>query len=495
MGYTVFPLPTTNAAGKTLKRQVFTSSGIWTHPNPGENIEVISLLYGGGGGGGGGGAGQFNTSSLEYRLELPGRAGAGGSSGNFKLGLLNLNTSASVIVGAGGQGGSGGTYVANGQSSAGSSGTSGGLSEFDFQYNLLNGVQNGAVESRNSTFWRSGASTNSAGNYPSNLTTAYNTTALQSASANLDITGFNITNVTSNSLTSFLIANTSGNHIEIIQIVKIDPNTEYTLSAYATRDTGTASMTGGVALGWLQGEAATTFISNSTSATAGLSTSSVHRFTLTATSPSNATHVVVRLARWMTTSNSNKARFTGVLLQKGSAVNDYVGVNTTSNFENSPYGLITVTRGMYAGPGSGGAGGAFGSGIWGGSGAGTLNASPYQVIRYSNNGSNFNTPVSAYGIINSSSNGFGGVTGDSGTSYTIEGNITGTPTIVQTLGTIDSSTQKTPSTTTGTPPFPITSFPDFAGNGGNGGGGRFGANSGFAGSAGNQGAVILHWYE
>jgi hypothetical protein len=495
MGYSIFPLPATNAAGKTLKRQVFISSGIWTHPNPGENIEVISLLYGGGGGGGGGGAGQFNTSSLEYRLELPGRAGSGGSSGNFKIGLLNLNTSAAVIVGAGGQGGSGGTYVANGQSSAGSSGTSGGISEFDFQYNLLNGVQNGAAESRSSALWRSGASNNSAGNYPSNLTTAYNTTALTNAVANLDITGFNITNVTSNSLTSFLSANVSGNHTEIIQIVKVDPNTEYTLSAYATRDTGTASMTGGIALGWLQNEFATTFISNSTSATAGLSTSSVHRFTLTATSPANATHVVVRLARWMTTSTTNRARFTGVLLQKGNTVNNYVGINNTSNFDESPYGLITVTRGIYAAPGSGGAGGAVGSGIWGGSGAGTLNASGYQVIRYSSNGSNFNTPISAYGIVTGLTSGFGGVTGDSGTSYTLQGTITGTPTIIETLGTINTTAQKSPSSTTGFPPFLITQFPDFAGNGGNGGGGRFGANSGFAGSNGNQGAVILHWYE
>lgn len=277
------PPVSSGSAAKVLKRAVFTSSGTWTHPNPGSSIEVLAIVVGGGGGGGGGGAGNYYPGSLSgYRYEAVGRPGNGGDGALSALGSLTLTGNTTVTVGSGGAGGAGGTYSQYGGSTNGNSGSAGGTSTFS-----------------------------------------------------------------------------------------------------------SISSTGG----------------------------------------------------------------------------------------------------------AGGTGGNAGDFAWGGDGAGSYNVSSRTVYRYGNFGSTNSTSVSAYGILSSQINCFGGVSGDSGTTYTVQASITGSPIINQTLPSINSTAQATPSTTTGALAKSVDAYPNHIGSGGNGGAGRFQNNNGYSGSAGNPGAVILHWYE
>jgi len=283
MAIQVLPPASSGSSSRVLKRAVYTSSGTWTHPNPGSAIEVLVIAIGGGGGGGGGGAGNNYPGYLSgYRYEAVGRPGNGGNGALSALGSVTLTASTSVTVGSGGGGGGGGTYSQYGGSTAGANGGAGGTSTFS-----------------------------------------------------------------------------------------------------------SISSTGG----------------------------------------------------------------------------------------------------------TGGTGGTAGDFAWGGDGAGSYNISDRTVYRYGTFGSTNSTLVSAYGVLSSQINCFGGVSGDSGTSYTTQAGAQGSPIINSTLPSLNSTAQVTPSTTTGAAPKTVDAYPNNVGSGGNGGAGRFQANSGYAGSTGNAGAVILHWYE
>jgi hypothetical protein len=329
-----------------LYTQKFTSSTTWTAPVGVTNVKYTIV----GGGGGGGSSSYTQTSTSTYSIFHPG----GGAGAEVSRGYTDVNpgTPYLVEVGAGGIG-----SIANANSSAVVLAGQGGTSTFALNYVLKNAVINGAREFSNN-FWRAGSSTNTSPNYPTNLTSAFNNTSLGVFASNVSTqtsTSFSITNVTVNGITPFLQAVASGNHNELVQIVPVDPSTQYTLSAYAVRQlSGTQQMTSGIAISWLTSASATTFISTNTSTTTLLSSSSVTQFTVTATSPSNATHAVLRFARWCSSANSEYALFTGMQLEQGNVANNYTGPLVPGDHVDSPFGLIEVSSGSFAFGGGGG---------------------------------------------------------------------------------------------------------------------------------------------
>lgn len=128
------------AGDKTLKQQVFTSSGTWTRPTGVDSVEV--LLVGGGGGGGGGGASNISgtgggggggevvlkvvavTGNVSVVIGSGGTAGAGESATN---GGAGGSSSFGAITAAGGSGGDGGAATARGGASGGANPSAGGL--------------------------------------------------------------------------------------------------------------------------------------------------------------------------------------------------------------------------------------------------------------------------------------------------------------------------------------------------------------------------------
>jgi hypothetical protein len=88
------------------------------------------------------------------------------------------------------------------------------------------------------------------------------------------------------------------------------------------------------------------------STTQTLPTSGWVRFSATGTSPSGATWALVRLM-----SDGASPYYTGVMLQTGSTLNDYVGpLTSTTNKNITGLGLISVTSGIVSVGGGGGQG-------------------------------------------------------------------------------------------------------------------------------------------
>jgi hypothetical protein len=326
-----------------LYTETFTSSTVWTAPVG--VTQVKCTIVGGGGGSGSITRTATDTGSAYY-------ATGGGAGGEVKEEYIEVSPGAAYLVeiGAGGSGSIGNTASSSSVVLAGA----GGVSTFALNYTLNNAVSNGSGEF-GILDWRSGSSTNGFNSYPTSLT-GYNSTALGTTSlqqTNVTTTSFSVTNVTENDLTRFIQASLSAAHNEIVQIVKVDPSTQYTLSAYANRVSGTNSMNAGIAISWLTSASSTTFISTSTSSSQSLTTDSVNLFTLTATSPSNATHAAVRLARWASTT-SEYVRWTGIMLSPGSDINNYIGPFVEGPWEDSQYGMITISTGVLSNGGGGG---------------------------------------------------------------------------------------------------------------------------------------------
>ena len=119
MGSTVFPAASGSVVGKTLRQQIFNSSGTWTYPTSSNfdgTVEVVAV-------GGGGSGGNFITPSGVGTTSYGCTGGGGGGQVTKKtISVLNLGNQ-NVIVGAGGSG-------LEGTAAMSSAGLCGGFSSF-----------------------------------------------------------------------------------------------------------------------------------------------------------------------------------------------------------------------------------------------------------------------------------------------------------------------------------------------------------------------------
>lgn len=119
--------------GGTWKTQEFTSSGTWTHPNPGTEVYCIVEVIGGGGGGGSGAVGRDNQYSFDGdTIIVKCQGGGGGGAGQRKIYHLVETANVSVTVGSGGSGASSAVVSSSngGAPAPGNTGGDGGDSSF-----------------------------------------------------------------------------------------------------------------------------------------------------------------------------------------------------------------------------------------------------------------------------------------------------------------------------------------------------------------------------
>jgi hypothetical protein len=337
MGISVFP----EATASTVGAQTFNSSGTWTAPTG--VTKVTCTVVGGGGGGGAGGNGTANAD-----FNFPTGGGAGGAVTTSSV-LVTPGTTYTVVVGAGGNKG-----VSTGSDSSFVSASAGGYSSFAANYTFENLITNGAVE-LGSGDWLAGEQYNSSISSPPAYPNEYNGVPTRDVS-NTNVTGgTNIPNVTGyfeTNLTRYF-TNNKGNsgYRDIILWVPVTQNTQYILSAYLS--TGNSEFTqGAIRIDWYSGFNSG-LLGNMQSSVVTLPNSpSAIRISVTGTSPFGANFALVRLM-----SSRSNPRFTGVLLQTGSTLNNYVGPGTSiANKLINGLGIISLNSGVINNGGGGGNG-------------------------------------------------------------------------------------------------------------------------------------------
>lgn len=337
MGISVFPAPSTSV---TAGAQTFTSSSTWTAP---AGVTAVNCTVVGAGGGGG--ASGNSTTNSNYNFPAGGGAGGLVSTGSVSV---TPGTTYAVVVGAGGNAG-----ISTGPSTSFVTSGAGGYSSFALNYTLQNAILNGAGEVQLNNFFSGDAPGYGLGGSTPSYPSQYNGTPTDYITSTTNYSNISptIPNVTSGTLTPFWYNNRSNSgYKDLITWVPVTPSTQYILSAYSKPDSNGYSAA--IRIDWyttINGSA----ISNNASASQYLSNSStVARFSLIATAPSNATYALVRLQ-----SDGNYPAWTGVMIQQGSTLNNYQGPNTsTSTRIVGGLGIITVNSGLLGAGGGGGEG-------------------------------------------------------------------------------------------------------------------------------------------
>lgn len=345
MASTVFPAASANGT------QTFTSSGTWTAPSGVTAINYIVC-----GGGGGGGAGVNATANGNYNFPT-----GGGAGGEVLRGTLSVTpgTAYSITVGAGGAGattsGSGGNLLVAAYAAAG------GYSAVAPSYTLENVITNGAMELSTNDGWLTGKSNTSAmplydSAYPADYSGGqpmYNNDMTYNGSRT---GGTNIPGVTDSAGVVRTIAHSSNSaYLDVQKFVNVTPNTAYVLSGYTSvQNNGTGSQVA-IAIDYYTSPNAVGRISgNATSFTTVSTSSSVWtRITLNTTSPSGALYAVVRFANMNNSLQANML-WTGMQLEGGSSVTDYVGIKTAGTKTLGGFGIVTISSGVMASGGGGG---------------------------------------------------------------------------------------------------------------------------------------------
>ena len=344
MASTVFPVASSAAAASGT--QTFTSSSTWTAPSGVTSVDYIVAA-----GGGGGGAGVNATSNANYNF-----CTGGGAGGEVARGTLSVTpgTSYTVTVGAGGAGGECTSSLVTVFAAAG------GYSAFAPSYTLENVITNGAMELSTNDGWLAGYS-GTAGFpfYDSAYPAAYNGQPMYNNNMSYNGSrtgGTNIPNVTNSAGVVRTIVTTQNQAYNDVQkFVNVTPSTAYVLSGYTSVDNNGTGSQVAIAIDYYSSPNAVGRLGgDATSFTTVSSSSSVWtRITLNTTSPAGALYAVVRFAN-NNNYNSAQMRWTGMQLEGGSSVTDYVGINTVGYKTLGGFGIVSVSSGVMASGGGGG---------------------------------------------------------------------------------------------------------------------------------------------
>jgi hypothetical protein len=346
MGISVFPAPSTSV---TTGTQTFLSSGTWTAPSGVTSVNYILAA-----GGGGGGAGVNATSNADYNF-----CTGGGAGGEVLRGRLSVTpgTSYPITVGAGG---SGATISGTGASTiVAAPAAAGGYSAIAPSFTLENAIINGAIELSTNDGWLAGQSNSSAMPlYDSAYPADYNG---QPSANNMSYNGSrtggtNIPNVTNSAGVVRTITNSANSaYLDIQKFINVTPSTAYVLSGYTSVDNNGTGSQVAIAIDYYTSPNAVGRISGDVTSFTTVSTSSSvwTRITLSTTSPAGALYAVVRFAN-MNNSSSAQMRWTGMQLEGGSSVTNYVGINTVGYKTLGGFGIVTISSGVMASGGGGG---------------------------------------------------------------------------------------------------------------------------------------------
>jgi hypothetical protein len=344
MGISIFPVPSSTTVSGT---QTFTSSSTWTAPAGVTSVNYIAVA---GGGGGGGGANENSNADQN-------RPGGGGAGGQVIRGSLSVTpgTTYPIVVGAGGAGASASTSTASFVAAQ-----AGGLSSIAFSATVENAFINGAGENSNIGWFGGAANGQGSGNSP-DWTSTFNNWNNQNPTQNsisrtTSTTVNTITGISSGSTTSFL-RNTVGlnpggtDYADIMAWVPVTGSTSYVISGYYGNHSNTQSVPCRIRVDWFTGFNSG-LISTSQNSTVNTNNSDVSwaRMSLTATAPSNATFALVRFMNW-----NYAARWTGLQMESGSTLTDYVGPNSSGFQIFTGLGIVNVASGAAANGGGGGA--------------------------------------------------------------------------------------------------------------------------------------------
>lgn len=336
MGISVFPIPSTGGASAGTQR--FTSSSTWTAP-AGVTAVTATVV----GGGGGGGASGNSTANSNYNF--PAGGGAGGVVTTETV-SVTPGTTYSVVVGAGGSKG-----VSTGPDTSFVAASAGGYSSFALNYTIQNAITNGARETGIGDWLQGEEPINATITNPPSYPSGYNgaPTPASSTNRNASPSITNVTGIFTAGSTPWLTNNLgNSSYRDLILWVPVIGNTQYILSAYGASQG--SNMQGRIRIDWYS-SFNSGLLGNMQSSNISLTTGTAwQRASVTGTSPSNATWALVRLM-----SEATSPIWTGVLLQTGSTLNDYVGPLTSpTNKLISGLGIISVTSGVVNNGGGGG---------------------------------------------------------------------------------------------------------------------------------------------
>lgn len=346
MASTVFPAPSASVATGS---QTFNSSSTWTAPSGVTKVNYILAA-----GGGGGGASANATTNGNYNF-----CAGGGAGGEVARGSMTVvpGTTYAITVGAGGAG-----AVATTSSSTFGTSQPGGYSSIGFTYSLENAIINGAGEN-NSVGWFGGAAnflgTGNAPTWTSTYSAWDNSSPANNNTSYATSTSLNtVTNVSSGTTTPYLYNTNSANpggtdYNDLMIWVPVTGSTSYVASGYVGNQQQTTQAYSGIRIDWFTSYASGLISSNTGTLayTTSGSQTDWQRRTLTTTSPSNATWALIRFMNW-----DYKVRWTGLQLEVGSSVTDYIGPNVTGYKTISGLGVVSVTAGAVAVGGGGGNG-------------------------------------------------------------------------------------------------------------------------------------------
>ena len=348
MAITVFPVASSAAAASGT--QTFTSSSTWTAPS---GVTAVNYILAAGGGGGGGGINA--TSNGNYNF-----CSGGGAGGEVARGTLSVTpgTSYTVTVGTGG---AGATISGTGTSAIiGTPAAAGGYSALAPSFTLENAIINGAIELSTNDGWLAGQSgTTGFPFYDSAYPAAYNG---QPSANNLSYNGSrtggtNIPGVTNSAGVVRTVGATGFNtaYHDVQKFITVTPSTAYVLSGYTSVADNTFNSQVAIAIDYYTSPNAVGRISgDATSFTTVSSSSSVWtRITLNTTSPAGALYAIVRFAN-NNNSGSRQMLWTGMQLEGGSSVTDYVGINTAGYKTLGGFGIVSISSGVMASGGGGG---------------------------------------------------------------------------------------------------------------------------------------------
>jgi hypothetical protein len=347
MASTVFPAASSAVASGS---QTFTSSSTWTAPT---GVTAVNYIVAAGGGGGGSGINA--TSNGNYNF-----CSGGGAGGEVTRGTLSVTpgTSYTVTVGAGGDA----ALISGTGTSAviGAFAAAGGYSAFAPSFTLKNAITNGAMELSTNDGWLAGYS-GTAGFpfYDSAYPAAYNGQPMYNNNMSYNGSrtgGTNIPGVTNSAGVVRTIVSTQNQAYNDVQkFINVTPSTAYVLSGYTSVDNNGTGSQVAIAIDYYTSPNAVGRISGDATSFTTVSTSSSvwTRITLNTTSPAGALYAVVRFAN-NNNSNSAQMRWTGMQLEAGSSVTDYVGINTAGYKTLSGFGIVSISSGVMASGGGGG---------------------------------------------------------------------------------------------------------------------------------------------